>query len=165
MQRQADYHSGMGAESASDRSQAITVGPIAVERIRDLRWRVLRATLPRDSTVFPGDDQPTSLHLGACRGEEVVGCASFMKTPYEDQPAYQLRGMATAPAWQRHGLGRQLLLQGEQRLRTRGVRLLWCNARIIALGFYQGQGWEITSPLFEVPTAGPHHRMIKHLAD
>jgi len=162
MQRQADYHPGMGAASASD--PAFAVGEIEVERIRDLRWTVLRASLPRASTVFPGDDQPTSIHLAACRGSEVVGCASFMATAYEDQEAYQLRGMATAPAWQRQGLGRQLLTLGEELLRARGVRLLWCNARLIALGFYQGQGWEITSPLFEVPTAGAHHRMIKRLA-
>jgi len=156
----------MGAESASDRTNAtaIAVGIIAVERIRDLRWTVLRASLPRESTVFPGDDKPSSIHLAACRGEEVVGCASFMATPYQDQDAYQLRGMATAPAWRRHGLGRRLLVHSEELLRARGVRLLWCNARLVALGFYQGQGWEITSPLFEVPTAGPHHRMIKRLA-
>jgi len=163
MQRQEDYHRGMGAHPDADRAAAIMVGTTAVERIRELRWRVLRASLPRESAVFPGDSDASSVHLAACRGEEVVACASFMATPYEGQEAYQLRGMATAPAWQRQGLGRRLMIHGEGLLRERGVPLLWCNARIIALGFYLGQGWEIRSALFEIPTAGPHHRMTKRL--
>jgi hypothetical protein len=41
--------------------------------------------------------------------------------------------------------------------------LLWCNARVPAVPFYREMGWAVVSEPFEIPTAGPHVRMVKRL--
>ena len=137
----------------------------ALEKLVDLRHRVLRAGMPRESAIFPGDELPTSLHVGMFDDDRAVCCATFHEQPWERQPAWQLRGMATDPAWQGRGLGRRLLRGAEAELLVREPdRLqLWCNARIGAVRFYQSMGWRIVSDLFEVPTAGSHFRMTKRL--
>ena len=45
------------------------------------------------------------------------------------------------------------------------VRLFWCNARVPALRFYQRHGWRIVSDQFDIPTAGPHRKLVKRLGD
>jgi GNAT superfamily N-acetyltransferase len=68
--------------------------------------------------------------------------------------------MATHPAWQRKGLGRQLLAHAELLLAEDPIRLRWCNARTSAIGFYATMGWTVVSDEFDIPTAGPHRRMM-----
>ena len=34
-----------------------------------------------------------------------------------------------------------------------------------AVGFYERNGWRLASPEFEIPTAGPHHKMTRHLEE
>jgi hypothetical protein len=43
------------------------------------------------------------------------------------------------------------------------LHLLWCNARLPAVGFYEKQGWITISDTFEIPTAGPHRKMKKEI--
>ena len=133
----------------------------------DLRHAVLRQGLPRDAAVFEGDEAPTTRHYGAFAGGEAVCCATLHAVPWEAEPAWQLRGMATAPHLRGKGVGRELMevIESELLREASSVpRLLWCNARVPAAGFYQTLGWRIVSDEFEIPTAGPHFRMVKRLA-
>lgn len=131
----------------------------------DLRHAVLRHGLPRREATFPGDDASTALHFGAFRGALPLCCATLHSSEWEGEPAYQLRGMATAPEARRKGLGRRVMQLLEQHVRTRGdTLLLWCNARVPAVEFYRAMGWKVVSDQFEIPTAGPHYKMIKRLA-
>ena len=43
-------------------------------------------------------------------------------------------------------------------------RLLWCNARVPAMGFYQKLAWQVVSDEFHIPTAGPHVKMVRRPA-
>jgi predicted GNAT family N-acyltransferase len=142
--------------------QAVAVRRSVVAELIDLRHRVLRAGLPREQAMFPGDDLPGSFHFGAFTEANLcVGCASFHLSTWEDQPAYQLRGMATEPAWKGKGVGTQVLTLGVQTIKaTSPIQVFWCNARLIAIPFYEKLGWKIVSERFEIPTAGPHHRML-----
>jgi GNAT superfamily N-acetyltransferase len=142
----------------------ITIRRATAAELIDLRHRVLRAGLPREEAVFDGDDLPTSRHFGAFDGAHTVCCATFHRADYENEPAWRLRGMATEEAFRGKGVGREVLNYAEQALRNDdAIRLLWCNARLVAIPFYEGLGWQIVSELFDIPTAGPHHRMIKRL--
>jgi GNAT superfamily N-acetyltransferase len=136
---------------------------VAVEEILDLRYDVLRAGLPREAANFPGDDDPKTVHLAARDGDVVVGCATVLVNQWENQPACQLRGMAVDPAYQKRGVGRRLLVEIERVAVEHTVSLIWANARMPAAGFYQKNGWEIVSEMFEIPTAGPHFKMIRRL--
>ena len=130
----------------------------------DLRHAVLRAGLPRETAIFVGDYDPTARHFVATQGDRIVGCATLHLNRWRDQPAWQLRGMAVAPDHQRGGVGAQLLLAIEESVRDDSpTRQLWCNARVPAVAFYQKHGWSVASDVFDVPTAGPHVKMIKGL--
>jgi GNAT superfamily N-acetyltransferase len=81
---------------------------------------------------------------------------------WDGEPAWQLRGMATAPDVRGAGVGAALLAEAESVLRNRGpIRLLWCNARYVALGFYQKQGWTIASDEFVTPGVGIQRKMTR----
>ena len=146
------------------------------EEVIGLRHAVLRHGLPRDAAVFPGDEAPTSRHYGAFRGAAAVCCATLHASEWGGEPAFQLRGMATAPEAQRTGIGRRVLEWVEADLRAAAAEgagdadggavplLLWCNARVPAVEFYRAMGWAVASEPFEIPTAGPHVRMVKRLA-
>lgn len=145
----------------------VIVRPARWEEIVDLRHAVLRQGLPRQEAIFPGDEAPTSRHCGAFCDGVAVGCATFHASAWEQQPAWQLRGMATSPEFRRRGLGRVILEEMEADFRADGGGgpgpLLWCNARVPYVPFYQAMGWHVVSGQFEIPTAGPHVKMIKRL--
>jgi len=145
----------------------------AVDEIFGLRHDILRNNLPSETAEFDGDNDPTTIHLGAFLfGHDYIendglniGCASFMLNAWEDAPAWQLRGMAIREDLRDLGVGRMMLDYADELLRAtrRDVDRLWCNARTPAVPFYLQLGWEIASPEFVVPTAGPHYRMQRPL--
>lgn len=135
------------------------------DAVIDLRHRVLRAGMPRDAAMFEGDTEVGTVHLAAYDDWDVViGCATVLHRGWNGEPAWQLRGMAVEPQLQGCGIGRLLLVEIERLIRCDSHScLLWCNARKHAVGFYERHGWRLASPEFEIPTAGPHHKMTRHL--
>lgn len=144
--------------------EQILICEAAVDRIIDLRWRLLRAGLAREAACFEGDDEPTTHHLAAIQTGAVVGCVTILQRAFEDKAAWQLRGMAVEPQLQRQGIGRRLVEAVERVVRESGhSNRLWCNARTPAVEFYRKLGWRTIGNEFSIPTAGPHFRMCKHL--
>jgi len=145
-------------------SDNVVVRRCTAEQIVPLRHVVLRAGLPIDAARFPGDDAPDAVHFAAERGGEIIGCCTLHQEPYGGEPAWRLRGMAVAEAEQGGGVGRALLAAVDDYVRQHPhSNLLWANARLIAIKFYERLGWKVVSDLFDIPTAGPHHVMIKRL--
>jgi len=141
------------------------VARVEAARLIDLRHRVLREGMPRESASFVGDDEPDAIHLAAFDSADlVVGCCSLIQRPWKDSPAWQLRGMAVDPGLRRSGVGKRLLetLEAFPEIATHSPQL-WCNAREIAVDFYKSQGWTIQSERFEIATAGPHYVMSKRV--
>lgn len=125
--------------------------------------RVIIAGTNRTRVEFDGDDAPETIHYGLY-APELVSCASLMAQPWEGQPAYQVRGMATEPTHQGKGYGRLLLAGIEDDLRQHAAtEALWCNARTTAVPFYEKSGWTPVGDTFEVPGVGPHLRLFKRL--
>jgi len=151
-----------------DDTRNIIICRVSVDMILDLRHRLLRGGLPKDSANFPGDEISSTWHLAVfnlSRNDALpISCASFMLNSYKDEHAWQLRGMATEAGYQGKGFGGELLRCGETLIVVdSGVRLFWCNARVPAIRFYEKHGWKVDSEEFEIPTAGPHRRMFKRL--
>jgi predicted GNAT family N-acyltransferase len=149
-----------------DNTTGINICRVSIDVIVDLRHRMLRAGMPKEAAQFPGDDAPSTWHVGVFASAEnnapPLSCASFMLNSYKEEPAWQLRGMATDNAHQSKGLGGKLLACAESEIvKESNVRLFWCNARVPAVPFYERHGWKIDSDEFDIPTAGPHRKMIK----
>jgi GNAT superfamily N-acetyltransferase len=146
----------------------IEVSPIATVDVIPIRWLVLRPGFPRETAIFDGDDLPDTRHLGAFISDRLVGIVSLYIAPCPDRPGFdctwQLRGMATLPDFRGLGVGKALLAACESAARVAGCSLLWCNARTGALSFYEQFGWSISSDEFDIPTVGPHRRMLRTLS-
>lgn len=145
----------------------IEVRIITAEETIPLRHAILRAGLARKTAIFPGDEAPTSRHFGAFVEGRLVGVATIHFVPLLDRPglppAYQVRGMATAEEARGQGIGRALLAACVAEAEHAGAHFVWCNARTPAAGFYARHGFKTTGGVFEIPTAGPHYRMIRQL--
>jgi len=145
----------------------VVLRPARWQELLDLRHAVLRQGLPREEAFFSGDDAPTTRHYGGFVGDVAAVCATMLASEWEREQAWQLRGMATLPEYRGKGLGRAILAELEAGFDSGGVAgagtLLWCNARVPAVGFYQAMGWQVVSGQFDIPTAGPHMKMIKRL--
>lgn len=139
---------------------------ITAEDARPIRHRVLRPGQPADRLIYPGDDEPTTLHLGVrTPAGELVSVASFYNEPMPgtDADAIRLRGMATLPKHRSQGHGRRLIetaLAELIRADTEQPTSLWCNARTSASGYYERLGFIQHGDLFEIPDIGPHAVMV-----
>lgn len=123
---------------------------------------MLRPGQPWSSVDHEYDYWPDTFHVAAFtpRGQ-VVGCATFYPEPQPDRPdddrTWRLRAMATAPQVRGQGFGAATLRYGIAEIRRRGGTHLWCNARTVALGFYQKLGFSTVGDEFEIEPIGPHY--------
>jgi GNAT superfamily N-acetyltransferase len=169
LRRRCGFGNAMKEILVQDSARGIAICRVSVDVILDLRHRLLRAGMPAEAAQFPGDDDASTWHFGLFYPSQnesapVISCASFMLNSYKDEPAWQLRGMATESLHQGRGFGAKLLACAEKAiLQHSKVRLFWCNARVPAIPFYERQGWMADSDVFDIPTAGPHRRMFKNL--
>jgi GNAT superfamily N-acetyltransferase len=135
------------------------VREITVEAARPIRQVVLRPGLPPETTHYSGDERPGAWHAGAFVGAELIGIASVYPeaAPGEAEAgAWRLRGMAVLPAWQGQGHGQALVQACVGHVRDAGGKVLWCNGRVSALGFYRRSGFEPVGAVFDIPHSGPH---------
>jgi GNAT superfamily N-acetyltransferase len=155
-------------ENKSGSVSPISVSSISAADTIGIRWEILRPGFPRETAVFAGDDSPTARHFGGFINGRLAGVASIYQVPCPDRPdaprAWQLRGMATLPEVRGLGVGKALVAACEQSVRDGDDSFLWCNARIGAVDFYAHLGWLVSSDEFDIPTVGPHRRMLRVLA-
>jgi [ribosomal protein S5]-alanine N-acetyltransferase len=136
---------------------------IKPEDTRVLRFKVLWPHKPDvESCVIDIDHRSDAIHLGACKDGEIVGvCSLFeMSTPkLSDVRQYRLRAMATDPDVRGSGAGRMLVEEALRIVKSGGYNVLWCDARAVALGFYEKLGFSVIDEWYEVPIIGPHKLM------
>ena len=150
------------------RGHSITFRQADVNEILPLRYAVLCGGRPWQEAMFTGDDDASTHHFGAFlttpHGQGCIGCVSYMRAPFEDEPAWQLRGMAVRPDYAKSGIGRSLVAAAQHTLTSGSpIRLFWCKARIVAIPFYERLGWRVVSDEFVIEHYGPHRKMMTRL--
>lgn len=139
-----------------------------VRRIISSQTRPLRHTvlwphiLKEEDCVIDIDEREDAIHLGTFLNDELVAVGSFFKMSspklsFERQ--YRLRAMATHPDVRGTGAGKLLVQTGIQLLRDLRCDVLWCDARIKAVGFYASIGFHRLEEIYQVPQIGPHQFM------
>ncbi len=135
-----------------------------LEEILPLRQAVIIDGTDRESPYFAGDFDASTRHVGVFEQGRCLACATFVRSEFEDKPAWQLRGMATAPELQRRGIGRALLRFAEELLASQSaLRAIWCNARLPAVPFYEKLGWTAITEVYVIEGVGPHRKMVRTL--
>jgi len=140
------------------------ITPIDTIKVRHL---VLRAGKPIESCFFNNDELDTTIHLGIHSNEEIIGVCSLLKNSHNllnsEKEQYQLRGMAILKEFQNKGLGNAIMKYSESILKKNNAKIIWCNARKIAVGFYKKNGYQIIGKPFHIETVGQHYIMYKKL--
>ncbi len=141
-----------------------TVVEITADETHDLRLQVLRNDTPTAIVTFPEDDLSGTFHLGVRDAEgNLVAVSTWIPRPFHDEPAVQLRGMATAPHVQGQGVGAILLEAGCSRTAATAP-LVWARARDTALEFYLRHGFVVDGEGFiDDQTLKPHHVIVRRL--
>lgn len=142
----------------------VEVVELSAEETHPLRLAVLRHDTPTKHVSFAEDADPGAIHLGIRVGDELVATSTWIPRPHHEQPAIQLRGMATAHHLQGTGLGGKLLEAGCQQAAAIGVQLVWARARDAALNFYLHHGFVVEGDGFvDATTQLPHHLVVRQL--
>lgn len=144
------------------------VQKIPVALTRELRHLVLWPHIERriDCAIPEEETKEGVFHLAVIDHGNIASIGTFfpMQTPKLNiQKQYRLRAMATHPDYSGKGCGRMLLTHAEQVLREMEVEVLWCDARLGAIGFYESLGFSSIDEVYEVPKIGPHKFMWKLL--
>ncbi len=123
-----------------------------------LRQRVLRNNQAAAHLQWDGDNDPGTFHLGIRDGSgSIVAVSTWLSGP----SATQIRGMATDPALIGGGLGSRLLTAGIERCRSSGSTVVWANARVTAISFYERAGFTVVGAEFETPDTGLPHKVVR----
>jgi argininosuccinate lyase len=143
-------------------SDEVDLRRLSAEDVRPVRRRVLRDGLASPGVVFADDDAPEAFHAGALLEGRPVAVATVVRSAPpgpDDGSAWQVRGMATDVAFRGRGLGGELLERCVEHARGSGGSLVWCNARVRAVAFYERHGFDREGEVFDIEGLGPHVRM------
>ena len=137
------------------------IRPASIEEIIELRYELLIRPTTYPHRSFAGDDLPTTIHVAAFSETDIVGCLSLMVSEWEGCRAFQLRGMAVVPELRSLGLGGHMLQYAHEATeRVHPGCVVWCNAQVPAMRFYQRHGYRIASDEFMVEGVCPHVKMV-----
>lgn len=143
---------------------AVEINQIKAKDTQDIRHRVLRPEQPESNAIYPNDDLEGTFHLGAFENDVLIGVASF----YPEKSAiimapnqYRIRGVAAERGMRLKGVGSALLAAGEAEIWKQDAEIIWCNARIVAVGFYEKHGYRKVGKSFVIPGIGEHYLMTK----
>jgi predicted GNAT family N-acyltransferase len=141
---------------------------ITAEQTIDLRSRLLRPGQSIEMCRYSEDNLESTFHLGIYFENKIICNGTFIQQGHElfkdAKMPYRLRGMATDLAFQKMGLGTQIIEKALVELHHRNCDLLWFNARTSAEIFYQKLGFAQIDQVFELAGIGPHKVMYKSLS-
>jgi GNAT superfamily N-acetyltransferase len=145
---------------------SLTILRVRSHEVLALRQKVLRPDSSLKECRFEWDDDPASIHLGLYKFEELLSIASFLQMSHKNFSAgypYRLRGMATLENSRANGYGSMLLREGQAQLVYLRSDLLWFNARVRAIPFYEKLGFMTFGEAFDITGTGSHKTMYKRL--
>ena len=145
-----------------------TIKEITAAETFPVRHPVLRAGKPVESCRFEGDDAIATKHFGFFIDNRLIGVASLFQNDsdlFDVDNQFQLRGMAVLENHQKKGYGEDLLKHTEEVAKSQNASLIWFNARIVAVPFYEKMGYKILGASFDIAGVGEHYVMYKSLVD
>ena len=144
----------------------VSIKIISPETTHQVRHPVLRPGLDRKSCILTADEAESTVHLGAYENGTLLGVCTVLDNPSGTQFKLsngQIRGMAVLQSTQRKGIGQLLIQEAESIGKKKEFAIMWMNARLYAVPFYEKFKYKIKGAQFEVPVFGPHYMMIKEL--
>ncbi|MCH5583980.1 GNAT family N-acetyltransferase [Shimazuella sp. AN120528] len=144
----------------------LTIRHIKPSDTYHLRHTILRPNQSIEDCMYKGDEDDSTIHLGAFWEGKLISIGTFMQVSHPDLGGdfpYQLRGMATDPNYRRQKAGSTLMAHAESLLKENNCDLLWCNARYNVKDYYAHMGFQEHGDIFEIEPIGLHVVMFKNL--
>ncbi|HEX8019469.1 GNAT family N-acetyltransferase [Mucilaginibacter sp.] len=120
---------------------------ISIEQIRpELTWRLRQRILYPESKLheMEMEEDNQGYHFAAFKDNYIVAVVSLFNKGND----WQFRKFAVDDSVQKMGIGKAMLEHITDFALTNGGTLLWCNARVSAIGFYLKHGFTHTGRLF-----------------
>ena len=131
------------------------------ESYYDLRWSVLRAPWSQPKGSEKDDMELSSYHcMVVDNNEEVVGTGRLQMNSAD---LAQIRFMAVDLNLHGKGIGKKLLHTLEEEARRMGAKVVFLQARELAVAFYVACGYEIIEKTFLLFDTIQHYSMKKYL--
>lgn len=131
----------------------IDVRVVCAADVQRFREQVLHPR-KREHAVYKGDDATETLHVGAFTGPDLIAVATICQEPMPDSlstTSWRLRGMATLDQFRGRSLGKRLAERCLAHAHSYGGTIVWCSARLAAVGFYRSVGLEQQGKPFPLP--------------
>lgn len=112
-----------------------------------LTWRIRQLAMYPDKEITDMEltEDWDGMHFGLYHQHELTGVVSL----FTNGDTAQFRKMAVLPSDQGKGFGLQLLQYLIDDCRERGIKSLWCSARVSAIGFYKKFGFATVGEPYE----------------
>jgi GNAT superfamily N-acetyltransferase len=134
------------------------VTAVEPEKIYPLRQMILHPDQPPEFSIYPSDLLPTTLHLGAFCGEELIGIASVNRERAKEKSmpgSWRLRDLGVIEKFRGSGYGSALLYRCLEYVYQQKGMQLWCYARSSALPFYLKNKFQPVGDYIDLPGFGP----------
>tara|TARA_B100000767_G_C19565013_1_gene450737 strand:+ start:195 stop:668 length:474 start_codon:yes stop_codon:yes gene_type:complete len=156
----------------------IEVRNVDSQVLKQVRHQVLWPHLENETQATIDIDQSEfAMHLAAFHNGNVVGVASLFRQNCDRFPQQfkslkvrRLRAMGVLHHMRGEGVGSFIIQKAMKELKLEGVDVVWCDAREVAWGFYESQGFKYGKqingedfPAYTVPDVGLHKMMFKSL--
>jgi GNAT superfamily N-acetyltransferase len=156
----------------------VEVRRVDSEVLRGVRQKVLWPHLANSKqAILDIDNSKGAIHLAAFYNGDVVGVASLFSQNCERFPwlftslkVSRLRAMGVLDNMRGEGVGALIIQKAIEELKGEGVDVVWCDAREVAWGFYELQGFKFGGQsngkdleAYQVPNVGLHKIMFKLL--
>ncbi len=131
-----------------------------------IRRRILWPHITDGDYSLMIDRDPDTFHVGTFINNKIVSVGTFIKESnpkFKSSLQYRLRAMATDKDHQTKGCGKVLFLKGLEILKNKKIELLWCDARVNAIPFYESLNMKSLNFVYSIKNIGPHKTMYIHL--
>lgn len=131
--------------------------------IISLRQLVLHPHGDISKVSYERDHHPETKHYGCYKDSKLIATGTLIPEDENEvlsESIYRIRGMAVDPHYQGQHLGQKILNCMFKHLTQKtDTKMIWCNARVKALGLYTRAGFIVFEPEFDIPGSGPHKRL------
>ena len=128
----------------------------------EIRKTVLWPHIKNNDYTISVDNDPNTFHLGTFLNNKVISIGTFVKennSKFTEKHQYRLRAMATHKEYRKRGAGKMLFLKGLDILKSKKITLLWCDARLIAIPFYESVNMKSVKGIYHIKYIAPQKTM------
>ena len=125
-----------------------------------LRWRILRKPWKQPEGSERDDNDDLCYHVIAIENNNVYGVA---RLEFISEKVAQLRYMAVDDAYQKKGVGRNIIQHMEAFAKRNNKTELFLNARENAVGFYEKMDYKIIEKSYLLFDSIQHYKMNKFI--